>query len=266
LTAHLNPNKETDMRPRVVIVLAMLAALGVAAVGSGLSSRADDEPLNKKVVDIVKQVGALYKDAKSLHTDYTIETDLVRGETKQNTSLKATCDLEKPNKIALHSHSKDDKAKGLDVVCDGKHLFIHMGQRNQYTEEEAPADLTKLGLRLAALSQELSGMLFANVLHGDPYEQLMEGVTSCSYVGMEQVDRQDAHHLKFSQDAFDWEMWVAAKGKPFILKMTRTAMQGENRFASVETYRNWKLDTPIPEKVFTFTPPKDATKVEEFKR
>jgi len=67
------------------------------------------------------------------------------------------------------------------------------------------------------------------------------------------------HHLKFSQDQFDWEMWVAAKGKPLVVKMTRTRLGDErNKITVEELYGNWKLDTPPSKGVFSFSPPKDA--------
>jgi hypothetical protein len=106
-------------------------------------------------------------------------------------------------------------------------------------------------------------MAFAHVVAEDPADLLMQGVNSCSYVGLEKVDGTPAHHMKFSQDQFDWEMWVAAEGKPFIVQMLRIA-EGENgKVRSTETYKNWKLDAPPGKQAFTFVPPKDAKKVDE---
>jgi hypothetical protein len=71
--------------------------------------------------------------------------------------------------------------------------------------------------------------------------------------------------MKFSQDQFDWEMWVAADGKPFVLRMTRKVDADDNKGTVDETYKNWTADTPIAKDSFTFSPPKDAAKVDDFK-
>jgi putative intracellular protease/amidase len=133
----------------------------------------------------------------------------------------------------------------------------------QYTQTKAPTDWQEVGMSLLRLGRPNTGMLFVNVLAADPYEQLMDGVNTCSYAGKEKVGAVEAHHLKFSQDQFDWEMWVAAEGKPLVVKMTRTRLGDDgNKITVEELYRNWKLDTPPSKGVFSFSPPKDATKVE----
>jgi hypothetical protein len=92
----------------------------------------------------------------------------------------------------------------------------------------------------------------------------MDGVNSCSYAGKEKVGDVDAHHLKFSQDAFDWEMWVAVEGKPWIVKMTSSRGNDQGKFSTEELYRNWKLDEKPAKDVFAFTAPKEAKKVDAF--
>src|SRR5947209_3859426 len=109
--------RESTMRPRTVLAT-MLAALLVVAAGAGRSPRDNDDKLDKKALDIVKQAASLYKDAKSLQTTFSIEAAAVRDGEKQNVTQEVTCAVERPNKIALHSHPKGDKDKGLDVVCD----------------------------------------------------------------------------------------------------------------------------------------------------
>jgi hypothetical protein len=105
-------------------------------------------------------------------------------------------------------------------------------------------------------------MLFVNVLGADPYEQLMEGVTDVAYAGKEKLDGVETHHLTFKQPGFDWQLWIAADGKPFILKMQSNGSD-DNKFEIVENYRNWKVDEAPAKDVFTFTPDKGAKKVEE---
>ena len=37
---------------------------------------------------------------------------------------------------------------------------------------------------------------------------MMDGVRTVTYAGTEKRDNVECHHLKFTQDDFDWEMWV----------------------------------------------------------
>jgi hypothetical protein len=122
------------------------------------------------------------------------------------------------------------------------------------------ADLAPMLLRLGPPNV---GMLFGNVLFGDPYDTLMDGVTDCTYAGKEKVNGVEAHHLKFKQPGFDWELYIAAEGKPYVLRMVNNRPEEDAKVTTVETYKNWKIGDSIEKNVFTFTAPKDAKKVNE---
>ncbi|HEV3237388.1 MAG TPA: DUF2092 domain-containing protein [Gemmataceae bacterium] len=249
------------MRTRIALV-ALTSALLVAGVLAGEHKGDDDSKLDKKVLEIVKQVGDLHKNAKSLHVDVALTGSGEQGGEKRKFDSEVIFDLEQPNHLAVRSHNKHDKNADLTLVCDGKALLAYAAKAKHYIQTEAPSDLHEMGATLFRLGRRNTGMLFVNVLAADPYEQLMDGVNSCSYAGKEKIGDVEAHHLKFSQDQFDWEMWVAAEGKPVVVKMTSTRSGDNGKFIVEELYRNWKLDTPPGKEVFAFSPPKDATKVD----
>jgi hypothetical protein len=225
--------------------------------------RAEDK-LDKKVVELCKKVGDLYKNAKTLHTEGTFVTKIDNGQ-KREINVTAVYDIERPNRLSLKTQFNGDATKGPDVISDGKKLTVYRKALHQYVQEDAPKDMNELRDKVFQAGPVVAGMLFPNVLTDDPADSLMEGVNSCSYVGMDKVDGTPAHHMKFSQDQFDWEMWVASEGKPFILQMTRK-VDGENgKATTTETYKKWTVDAPAGKDSFTFSPPKDATKVDEFK-
>jgi hypothetical protein len=242
----------------------LLLALGVAVhAAQGRDDKKEQNALDPKVVDIVKQVGAIYKDAKSIHVDIglTVTQD---GENKK-TEIKSTgtYDIERPNRLALRTKGGDNGKAGFEYVTDGKQVHIFQRRLNQYMTDEAPASLDDVA---KALQQRASntGILFANVLTDDPAGSLMEGVNSCSYAGVEKVGDTNAHHLKFSQDQFNWEMWVPTEGKPFVLKIVTTRDTDNGKNVVDERYSNWKIDAPAGKDAFSFAAPSGAKKVEQF--
>jgi putative intracellular protease/amidase len=241
------------------VAFAWTRALLVAGALAGACKGADDSKLDQKVLDIVKQVSDLHKNAKSLHVEAALNWSGKQGKF----DTEVTYDLEQPNHLAMGSRNKHDNNAGLILVCDGKVLWTYAVKPKHCIKTEAPTDWQEMGTTLLRLGRPNTGMLFANVLATDPYEQIMDGVNSCSYAGKEKVGEVEANHLKFSQDQFDWEMWVAAEGKPLVVKMTRTRRGADgNKLTIEELYRNWTVDTPPGKGVFSFTPPKDATKVD----
>jgi hypothetical protein len=233
-----------------------LTALGMA----GACARGESD-LDKKVVTIVKQVGALYKNAKSLQVDATLATTREQGDEKKEVKITATFAWERPNHFALRSQVEKDANAGLEIVCDGKMLYVLGRRLKQYTEVSAPAKMPEIGRVLPRYGHAATGMLFQNLLEEDPDVMLLDGVTACSHAGIEKVGDKAAHHLRFTQPDFTWEMWVAAEGQPFVLKAATTHLVENAKIVTVESYTDWKLDAALPAKAFAFTAPMDATKV-----
>jgi hypothetical protein len=248
-----------------VVTLASALLAGLASLGPGMTRHSNaDDTIDKKAVEIVKQTGELYKNAKSFHAEGTFETKQADGGVKPATQVKAVYDIERPNHLALKTQIDGDPAKGPEIIADGKKLTIYGKSRKQYTEEDSPASLGEIGMMLLQIGPSMTGMLFGNVLADDPGDLLMQGVNSCSYVGKETVDGTPVHRMKFSQDDFNWEMCVAAEGKPYIVRMTRIFDGPNGKMTTTETYKNWKLDGTIAKETFKFSPPEGVTKVAEF--
>jgi len=238
-----------------------------------LLARADEkkkdekkDPLEPKALEILKQVGALHKDAKSMHVEGSVVTDLDNGDGKRQIKSEIVYDLERPNRFAMKTRLDGDKGAGPDVVSDGKKLFVHAKRVKQYTEDDASKGLADLGPMLLQFGQANTGILFQNVLAEDPYEQLMEGVTAASYAGKEKVNGTDTHHLKFEQPGMNWELWIAAEGKPFVLKASSGRENDNGKMTTVETYKNWKVDAAPAKETFTYTPGTESKKVDQIGR
>jgi hypothetical protein len=248
-----------------------LAALAIAALtpsGLGAQDKGQSQPggdkIDKKVLEVVKQTGDLYKNAKSMHAEGTFATKISGQGQDREVNVTAVYDVEKPNRLSLRTQVGGDTKKGPDVVADGKKLIVYRKALGQYTEQDSPQGLAEIGLGLLRVGRLDTGMLFANILGDDPADLLMQGVTSCSYVGTDKVDGTPVHRMKFSQEGFDWELWVASEGKPYALRMVVTAEGPNGKMHTTETYKNWKLDAAPGKETFTFTAPADATKVKAF--
>jgi hypothetical protein len=242
---------------------ALIAGIALAGPGITRSLRADDQ-IDKKVVELVKQTGVLYKNAKTFHVEGTFVSKIESGSDKRDMTVKAVYDIERPNRLALRTEVNGDSKKGPDIIADGKTLTVHRKSRNEYKQEDSPAGLAEIGIMLLQTGPGSTGMMFANVLGDDPSDLLMQGVNSCSYVGKDKVDDTPVHRMKFSQDGFDWELWVASEGKPYILRMIRIAENPDGKVTTTETYKNWKLDGDIAKESFTFKAPEGAKKVDDF--
>ena len=114
---------------------------GLALLGPVLTAglNADDQ-IDKKVVEIVKQTGELYKNAKSFHVEGRLSASSSGQRQKRDIKVKAVYDIERPNRLSLKTEFDGDRAKGPDVIADGKKLTIYGKARKQYTQEDSPSE------------------------------------------------------------------------------------------------------------------------------
>lgn len=228
--------------------------------------RAEDG-VDAKTKEVLKKIGVLYKDAKSMHADLAIEGTIeIDGQDKQDLKVEGKIDMKRPNFLSIRSTINKNADRGVDVVSDGKNFYMHLKQLKQYTERKSPAKLAEIGRAILPLGQQNTGMLFQNVLADDPMEALLEGVTEGKYVGIEKVGDQEAHHLTFKQPNLDWELWVSTGEHPFILKDKNLLTLPNGKLSTIETYKNWKLNPEFEKDPFSFKPPEGAKKVERLGR
>jgi hypothetical protein len=252
------------MRKLWILPVFVLAAAVVAVrADEKKDEKKEKSELEPKVLEILKQVGDLHKNAKSMHTEIAIVSDLDGGDGKKHIQSEGTFDMAKPNHFSLRSKVDGSAEKGTDVVCDGKKLFVR--RKKEFTEEDAIEDLNAFGPFLQQNGGlPVAGLLFVNVLTEDPYDSLMQGVTAAKYAGTEKIGDQEAHHLKFEQPGLNWELWVATKGKPVVLKALSSIENDNGKALFVETYRNWKVDSDVDKDLFAFKPG-DMKKVKTFR-
>lgn len=249
----------------------MIRSLIGAAVAIGsivLTAAAESsDGIDAKTTEILRKVGALYKDAKSLHADVVIVGTVAEdGEDKRDYKLKGTVDYKRPNMFAIRTMDEKDPAAGIEYVTDGKEASVFSRKLKQYVQRKAPGTLAEVGRAIFPLTQQNTGFLFQNVLAEDPADQLLEDVTEGKHAGTVKVGDKEAHHLVFKQPNMAWELWIAADGQPFVLKGKSELEQPDGKVTSTETYTNWKLNPESEKDPFVFKVPEGAKKVERIGR
>jgi hypothetical protein len=143
---------------------------------------------------------------------------------------------------------------------DGRTATILDKEHNVYATIEAPATIDATFDKL----EDEYGVVFplADLLYADPYAVLMAGVTYGRYLGIHQAAGVACHHLAFSQDTIEWQIWIDAGEKPLPRKLVISYVQepGEPQYSAV--IRRWTMDTPAPEGLFTFEAPEGAQKID----
>ena len=143
---------------------------------------------------------------------------------------------------------------------DGKSLAILDRKRNLFSTTSMPGNLD--GALDAAHDQFGIDLPLIDLALSDPYKSAMAKVKSATYFGLATAIGFQCHHLAFTQDNIDWQIWIQDGPQPLIRKFVITHKNEEGSPEFTALIRDWDFVNRISESNFAFEPPSGAMKIE----
>jgi hypothetical protein len=143
---------------------------------------------------------------------------------------------------------------------DGKTLTVLDRKHNWYSTAAMPATLDKA--LDAAHDQFGIDMPLIDLAVSDPYTNATAKVEGGRYFGISPVLGVPCHHLAFTQENVDWQVWIQEGPQPLIRKLVITQKNepGAPEFTALITH--WNMTDRIADSDFVFERPMGATKIE----
>lgn len=238
---------------------------------------AGESQLEEQAILIMHKMADFYGDAYSFSVENTTTVNMVSTGFKQQMQSTYELAVERPDKIAiLHKGG----LPGASVASNKTTLTVYNPYLNTYIEKASPGSVEAV-LRDTDVSMAIAGAIslnFTSLLAKDnPYEEIMEGVTSAEYKGLDEIDGIMCHHLEFSQSDFSWELWVESGPAPYIRKlrsdmsafMKQNMQQGgmvsrqeDVIMVMVAGYKDWAVNEDMPDEKFSLDIPASAQKTD----
>jgi hypothetical protein len=236
---------------RTASIAAALAAMAMAAHAQPTGIDPLATQLLKKSTDFLAA-----QKRFSAQTRTSFEVVLSSGQ-KLEFDQRATQTVQRPNKMRA-DRIGDMTAQSL--YYDGKAITLFDPGDRHYATVAAPAtlegalDLARQKLDLVAPAGDL---VYANA-----YDILMTDVTAGFVVGNSMVEGVPCDHLAFRAPHVDWQIWIRQGAQPLPMKLVITTRDVVNAPQFSVTVTKWDLQPKINDQTFSFTPPRDAKKIE----
>jgi hypothetical protein len=172
-------------------------------------------------------------------------------------SRSVEMDVKRPDGLRLELTSPFDTRS---IWYDGKTLTILDRKHNWYSAASMPSTLDaavdtardEYGIDLPLIDLAVS----------DPYKNATDRVQGSRYYGISPVLGVLCHHLAFTQENVDWQVWIEEGPQPLIRKFVITYKNepGQPEFTAFLTH--WDITDPIADSDFVFSPPMGASKIE----
>jgi len=237
-----------------------LVLLGSAlAAPPGSSSGQDGAPqIDPRADRILEQSGAYLAQAGgfTFHAETTVDDPLPSGVLVQ-LGVRLDVAVRRPDRIRA-DFSGDRRARSF--YYDGSTFTLLHRDQDLYATERAAQTID------AALDQALDRfgvtLPLSDLAYADPYATLIASVESGTYVGRHEVDGIPCHHLAFTQETIDWEIWIedGIQIVPRKLHVVYKREPGQPRYTA--RLSRWSFPETLPDALFSFSPPPGAEEIE----
>lgn len=206
---------------------------------------------------ILKQMCETLDGAKALQLRVDASMD-VRVETGGLAQFHRTSEITMARPDRLFSRTESDEGH-WSVWYYGKTLTVMDWDENAFATETVPGRIDEM---LDFLADEYDLIVpMADLLIGKTYDSLLADVETGEYIGNHLVGDVSCHHLMFSQENIDWQIWIDAGPTPLPRKLVITYTQEFDQPQYVANMDHWDLAPNISEATFAFSKPNGATQI-----
>ncbi len=237
----------------------LLVAWPAGAVAPG--AQAADGGATREVGASARQILQEMSDYLATAEEMTFEADVSYDELSEGQMLqfggRAKLALRRPDGVRARL---DGDARQLEIVFDGRRITVHDAARNVYAQVEGPATVDDA---LDTLFERYGFTVpLADLLYSSPYEALMGSVQTGHVVGERTLDGVPCHHLAFTQEGIDWQIWVEEGGQPVPRQLLITYKEEPGAPQYVARLSSWRFQPRLSRALFDFDPPAGADAID----
>lgn len=239
----------TKRKQFVTIVLALLVA--------GTAIGADEPTVEPRADMLLKRMGSVLAAAEefTLTNTFTSDETVSTGEIVQ---LEGTVEIALRRPDGLRASINGDFGS-KQYFYDGSRMVFADGSHNTYAEAMVPSTIDGA---MDEMWQTYGVKIpLVDFIVSDPYANLMENVESGFYAGIHQVNGVHCHHLVFTQEEIDWQIWIADGVLPLPQKLVITYKQEDGYPQYTALFSDWNLGPGLNDAVFNFAPPEGSIKI-----
>jgi hypothetical protein len=177
----------------------------------------------------------------------------------QKVQFTRVMDLEvkRPDRLHADIHSPHTQR---EFWYDGKSLTVLDGKRSVFSTAEMPATLDQA--IDAAHDQFGIDLPMIDLAISDPFKNAMSKVITARYFGLASAMGYSCHHLAFTQENIDWQVWIQDGPQPLIRKFVITHKNEEGSPEFTGLIREWNFTSRISESDFVFEQPPGTLRIQ----
>ncbi len=248
----MNLPRKKPLLTLVFVTLLVLAPWAVAQNGD-----AQPESEWARIDRILLQMSDFLTSAQSFgFTAHELIDEVEDGQRIQYSNSRSMV-VRRPNRIVAEAYGD---LVNRSFWYNGESFTLLDREFNTFLQVPAPDTIDTL---LDEIEEQLEVVIpLGEMLSEDIYQALTPRIRQATYLGLHQVRGIECHHLLFSQDDLDWQLWVEASSTPVPRKLVIVYKlePGIPQYAAVIS--EWDFTIETPDELFQFSPPEGAQQID----
>ena len=248
----MNSIRMTLVPTLMFAVLLLLAPWTLAQEGEPQLDRE-----SARIDGILRQMGDFLSSAQSFgFTAHELIDEVEEGQRIQYSNSRSML-VRRPDRIATEAYGD---LVNRSVWYDGKSFTLLDREFNTYIQVPAPNSIDAV---LDQIEEQLEVVIpLGEVLSEDVYQALTPQIRQAQYLGLHQVRGIECHHIIFTQDDLDWQLWVEASSTPVPRKLIIVYKRepGIPQYSAVIS--EWDFTVATPDELFEFRAPEGARELD----
>lgn len=248
----MNSSGQHLLSTLMLAVILLLAPWAVAQEG-------EPQPGSEsaRIDRILRQMSDFLTSAQSFgFTAHELIDEVEEGQRIQYSNSRSML-VRRPNRLATEAYGD---LVNRSVWYDGKTFTLLDREFNTYIQVPAPDSIDALLDEIEAQFEVVIPL--GEMLSEDVYQALTPQIRRARYLGLHQVRGIECHHIIFTQDDLDWQLWVEASSTPVPRKLVIVYKQepGIPQYSAVIS--EWDFTVATPDELFEFHPPEGARELD----
>ena len=257
-------NRSRFRRAAAFAITVLLGGVAIASSQEATRQASSSQPavtppgIGAQADRILRSMGDYLEAAREFSFRADIAYDSVSGEgQKIQYGGVANISVRRPDRLRV-LYEGDERPR--QAIFAGEAFTMLDREANVYTKARVPPELG------AAIDHVFETYGFsvpiADLVYPDPYATLVGSVQAGSLIGRHLVAGTPCHHLAFSQEAIDWQIWIEDGPAPLPRKLVITYKNEPGSPQYSATFSEWDLEPRISKDYFEFQPPVGSDEIE----
>ncbi|BAU65341.1 hypothetical protein STA3757_27230 [Stanieria sp. NIES-3757] len=207
--------------------------------------------------ELLQELGQYIDEPEQFTFQAEVEVDEVspRGQKIQYTS-NFNIAVRRPDRLFVN---QEGDLQNRNLWFNGDRFILLDRDLNHYLYIDTPDTLNEA---IPFLEDRGITAPLADFLTGNFYQGVIANVQTGDYLGLHQVGDRLCHHLAFTQDNVDWQIWIEDGFEIVPCKLIVTYKNLPEAPQYTAYFSDWNFSPRLPDRLFRFVAPEGASEIE----